>query len=418
MAGSGDAAPEAGLRPLPPVDSEAAIRRDKEVHELGLHTLATMPPQDMLRLLQDACRELQLHDAALLPAALRKMCRALAALPPMEAFVRDVCAVALSRGAPAGGGGAAAGGRRVPSTKLVLQTLKSWVAELRQLHNLQDFVCVLSDALRKRTLPGGVAAPGAYGEEEVGAGARGPLREISSAIEELVQQERRALIAIDSFKLADEHIGRQVRMDPADTLRHIVTHFGRLFGVTSTEGHVPKMNELHRYTNEQRNFQKVLKSMVGVEEARRPTICSRRCVVPSTWASPSVARCAHDAAPPQEPPPPPPSGASAPSAAAAPSAGAPPDAATASAPQGGPHSLPQYVAIAAELRKLTKAPSVLAIVPAVKELIQMLAKFKQSNTQMRGLIQQLCATLSLGSAEALIAERMQALAEAETAGEA
>ena len=89
-----------GLRPLPPVDSEAAIRRDKEVHELGLHTLATMPPQDMLRLLQDACRELQLHDAALLPAALRKMCRALAALPPMEAFVRDVCAVALSAARP------------------------------------------------------------------------------------------------------------------------------------------------------------------------------------------------------------------------------------------------------------------------------------------------------------------------------
>ena len=92
--------------------------------------------------------------------------------------------------------------------------------------------------------------------------------------------------------------------------------------------------------------------------------------------------------------------------------------AAAAADGAGPKTLPQYVAIAAELRKLVHAPSVLAVVPAVKELQQQLFTYKQSMGQMQVLIQQLCATLSIGSAEALIAERMQhALAAAPSAAE-
>ncbi len=54
-----------------------------------------------------------------------------------------------------------------------------------------------------------------------------------------------------------------------------------------------------------------------------------------------------------------------------------------------------------------------AVVPAVKSLQQQLYQCRQSNGQMAVLIEQLCSTLAVGSAEALIAERMQqALASA------
>jgi len=82
--------------------------------------LQALPAPTQLSLLQDCCRELQISDAMLLPSALRKMCRALAALPPMETFIRDVCALVLSHGAPEE---AAAG--KVASTQLVLGVLKT-----------------------------------------------------------------------------------------------------------------------------------------------------------------------------------------------------------------------------------------------------------------------------------------------------
>ena len=56
------------------------------------------------------------------------------------------------------------------------------------------------------------------------------------------------------------------------------------------------------------------------------------------------------------------------------------------------------------------APSVLAIVPRVKELQQSLLRYKQVSLQMQALIQELCTTLAVGSAEAMIAERIQVLA--------
>jgi len=55
----------------PVIDSGEAIRRDREVHALGLQTLRMMPQPTMVNLLQDCCRELQLTDAQLLPSALR-----------------------------------------------------------------------------------------------------------------------------------------------------------------------------------------------------------------------------------------------------------------------------------------------------------------------------------------------------------
>ena len=100
-------------------------------------------------ILQDSCLELQLRDATLLPGAIRKMCRALAALPPMEAFIRDVCALVLSRGSAA-----EVTGGRVPSTKTVLHILQAWAKELRQLQQMQDFVGELQPIILKLSAEG------------------------------------------------------------------------------------------------------------------------------------------------------------------------------------------------------------------------------------------------------------------------
>ena len=71
-------------------------------------------------------------------------------------------------------------------------------------------------------------------------------------------------------------------------------------------------------------------------------------------------------------------------------------------------TLPRYISIAAELRKLMRAPSVLDLVPAVKGMQQELDDFKRSNDKMGALVQELCGALGVGSAGELL-PKMQAL---------
>lgn len=380
-------------RPHPAIDSAESIRRDREVHALGLHALQAMPPPAMVQLLQDCCRELQLQDAQLLPPAVRKLCRALAALPPMEAFIRDVCAIALSRGAPS-----EAVSGRVPSTKVVLQVLQRWARELDELERLRDLVAVLSEALSRRALPDAMSSSAA--PRGTAAAALAP-RDMLDAVNDLVQQERKALRALDTFERADLHL----QLQPEDLLSKLCNHFGRLFSLKSTEGMLPKMNELFLFVNEQHNLLKVLRSMLGLEASA------------SSHALLSALRQALDLAGVQP-------GAQEDEQA---SAGTPVSAegavpassAVASSASGGgegagsgaARALPQYVAIAAELRQLMHAKSILGIVPSVKEMKQELAQHQRVNQQMRGLVTQLCTTLAAGSSEAALAQEIQGLVD-------
>ena len=381
----------------PVIDSAEAIRRDREVNALGLQTLRMMPQPTIVKLLQNCCRELQLTDAQLLPSALRKMCRALAALPPMEAFIREVCALALSRAAPT-----EAPSVRVPSTKAVLLVLQRWTHELGELEQLRDLVAVLSQALGKRTLPGGafgvvspLAAPGALE----------PLtpRDILRAVNDLVQQERKALRAIDTFERADLHL----HLQPEDLLSKLCTHFGRLFSLKSTEGMLPKMNELYLFVNEQHNLLKVLRSMLGLEmSASSHALLGALRQALDLAALPSDAdgtagEAAKDGS----------------STAKPPSAGASTEpSADTSTPAGAARALPQYVAIAAELRQLMHARSILHIIPAVKEMKQELTQHQRIHQQMQGLVTKLCKALAAGSAEAALAQEIQGLVSSPTAG--
>ena len=384
----------------PVIDSAEAIRRDREVNALGLQTLRMMPQPTIVKLLQNCCRELQLTDAQLLPSALRKMCRALAALPPMVAFIREVCALALSRAAPT-----EAPSVRVPSTKAVLLVLQRWAHELGELEQLRDLVAVLSQALGKRTLPGGafgvvspLAAPGALE----------PLtpRDILHAVNDLVQQERKALRAIDTFERADLHL----HLQPEDLLSKLCTHFGRLFSLKSTEGMLPKMNELYLFVNEQHNLLKVLRSMLGLEMsasshallgALRQALDLAALPSDADGTADGAAKAAKDGS----------------STAKPPSAGAATEpSANTSTPAGAARALPQYVAIAAELRQLMHARSILHIIPAVKEMKQELTQHQRIHQQMQGLVTKLCKALAAGSAEAALAQEIQGLVSSPTAG--
>ena len=388
----------------PVIDSAEAIRRDREVNALGLQTLRMMPQPTIVKVLQNCCRELQLTDAQLLPSALRKMCRALAALPPMEAFIREVCALALSRAAPT-----EAPSVRVPSTKAVLLVLQRWTHELGELEQLRDLVAVLSQALGKRTLPGGafgvvspLAAPGAA------PGALEPLtpRDILHAVNDLVQQERKALRAIDTFERADLHL----HLQPEDLLSKLCTHFGRLFSLKSTEGMLPKMNELYLFVNEQHNLLKVLRSMLGLEMsasshallgALRQALDLAALPSDADGTADGAAKAAKDGS----------------STAKPPSAGAATEpSANTSTPAGAARALPQYVAIAAELRQLMHARSILHIIPAVKEMKQELTQHQRIHQQMQGLVTKLCKALAAGSAEAALAQEIQGLVSSPTAG--
>ena len=128
--------------------------RDRELGELKLHSLQLLAPATMLRLLGDSCRELRLSDAAALAAALRKMSRALGALPKMEAFIHSVCALVLYEAPP---GAAAAPPAEGGVPEQVLATLRGWVASLRELRQLRGCVEELSADVRSRDLVAGEA---------------------------------------------------------------------------------------------------------------------------------------------------------------------------------------------------------------------------------------------------------------------
>ena len=72
------------------------------------------------------------------------------------------------------------------------------------------------------------------------------------------------------------------------------------------------------------------------------------------------------------------------------------------APTTEPHALPQYVAVAAELRRLLGVASLYDLAPATQRMIAEVKTHRETVPQMQALIQQLCHTLAVGNADALL----------------
>lgn len=67
-----------------PVDTRSAIARDKAVHKLGLRRLSALPHDTVVKLLQDACVEIQLSDPWQLASALHRMTAVVTSVPRLE----------------------------------------------------------------------------------------------------------------------------------------------------------------------------------------------------------------------------------------------------------------------------------------------------------------------------------------------
>ena len=376
----------------------AAIRRDRELHELGLQSVRALPADQMVTLIQDSCLELQLAEATQLPASLRKVRLALSALPKMEAFIRDVCALVLYESPP---GGARTDRPRAPGApQEVLEALRSWAVQLREWRSLQDFMLALSRQLRNRAAV-----------EDSGAGPIGvPLApsELLEAVRELVANEKRSLRAIDNFEQADLRVERNA--DAGELLAKLLKHFQKLFDVRDgTAGVLPKMNELYLRTHELTNFMQVLRTMLGLE----PTATIHTILSAARRMSERAAGTAG-------------AGGEGGEAAEATGGAAKEGGDAALGPDGsgeggkkdpvGADAMPQYVAITAELRKKLQASSVFDL-PAVTE--RLLAELRQHRTQlpqMKALVQQLCTTLAVADADELVPAVLQLQALSEHAG--
>jgi len=60
------------------------IDRDRDVHRLGLTKIENLPQPICVEILQDVCRALQIDDAALIVAAVKKICVAVARIPFLQ----------------------------------------------------------------------------------------------------------------------------------------------------------------------------------------------------------------------------------------------------------------------------------------------------------------------------------------------
>ena len=265
--------PAQALRGLPPATAVALLQARRRSALWPSFRCAPrrrtpphLPPPPPL---QDACLELRLKEAEQLPGALRKMSLALSALPKMEGFIREVCALVLYEG---GGGAppdpAAPAAPPAPhAPQEVVAALRRWAAQLREHRQLQDLTLVLSRQLRGRAsaaatsdgrpLPaptgggdGACLAPSELVHQAgplprsppaCGRGVRAPAVSPvppstphlprARQVRELIQHERQAQQALASYEQADLQLGA----GPDQLLAKMVTHFQRLFDVRGTQ---------------------------------------------------------------------------------------------------------------------------------------------------------------------------------------
>jgi hypothetical protein len=128
------------------MDTRELIRKDKAAHRLDLHRIGELPAQITAEILQDICTRLELNDVTLVVPTLNKLIRIVGAVPSLQKFVRDVCALVYSMndavGTVVAADPAVSGLDFKQPHKLlatVLPTLKEWEVRLRRTITLEQF---------------------------------------------------------------------------------------------------------------------------------------------------------------------------------------------------------------------------------------------------------------------------------------
>ncbi|KAK9820170.1 hypothetical protein WJX72_007055 [[Myrmecia] bisecta] len=235
--------------------SRERMRRDKELHRLGLACVERIPRDVLVDLVQDLCIALELADPTALPAAAHKLLRAVASLPRLERFVGEVCEAVFRRGhafIPA------AHANEDPSAvPAVIAAWLSQLAELRQAQEIQQAVVRLLQA-------------------RVGAVEGQPppqaASEMVAQVRHLVDQERHSLQAADTIAAAKDLLQAQ----PEVLLHRIVAHFQHLFDCRQLDGVLPAMNQVFVSYTEGRNFKRALSSLLGLPQDASLPACLQR----------------------------------------------------------------------------------------------------------------------------------------------
>ena len=245
-----DEAFDVGFRHLTTADK---IRRDRDVHRLGLHHIAGLSRDTLIKVLQDVCIHFEIRDVRNLPVALLRCIKVLAAIPELEKFVTDVCDVVLDDDS----------GRGVEASTNPMAVpiiLKDWKMQLSEKEMLSDMRGAVLEILRRR--------PG-RGENDDDAKRLEPeffgtTVAISKAISELVEHE--SLYMLLQSRLSDAEA--VLLANPEDFFVKVVKHFQLLFcpahADTGVDGIIPVMNHVHNSLAEVTNLLRWLRSVLGM----------------------------------------------------------------------------------------------------------------------------------------------------------
>ncbi|OQR97250.1 hypothetical protein ACHHYP_12345 [Achlya hypogyna] len=215
----------------------ALVQRDRLNATLGLNRLNALPRETAIEVVKETCRELGLSDAMLITLSVRKLCAVVAAVPRLEAFVKDVSACV---GEPLE--------RVVPR----LQAMRQELAEMAQLQAFRRDVLARL-AQRCRVLS-------AAGDNQAQDGGGVDLRRALATVDELVEFETHFLQEKEMYA----HALQNVESRPDVLVNKMVQHFRHLFGVKSMEGVFPKINEVYLFVNKMNAALEELKAVLGL----------------------------------------------------------------------------------------------------------------------------------------------------------
>jgi hypothetical protein len=243
---------------------------DRKAHKLGLDAvLPAAGRKELEGVVAEACAELELADPLALPAAIRAIKKAVASLPPLEAFVADVFDRLVVEDEAAQGGGALFDvavtrlNELLDNTEKLRESLSLWEGLCRALRWRQAMMPKeageLSEADCKVAVQLGIdepasvrSLPAEWGEDAV----RMAIREVASLVkfENISGANREALLAAEAART-----GRAPSVESA-----LLGECVKALGVTSFDGLLPAISAATRSAVEYRSFLRELGESIGL----------------------------------------------------------------------------------------------------------------------------------------------------------
>ena len=237
------------------MDTRELVRRDKDLHSLGLHGLEHLPKDIATNILQDLCRDLSLSDVALLRPTLKKMTAVVNSVPSMDRFIRSVIQTVSSVAQKVGSSHIK---EDTPHSRITVErvtaALKEWETLLEMYPYLDEFKRRVRDSLQRRC---------------EAAKPKDGSKTILAQLEDVVANETELMQSQDTYKATDEY----VRSHPEALSSKIIRHFMHLFDVAHMDGVLPRMSSLFQFEQEMKNNIKALRSTLGLDHRASVNQC-------------------------------------------------------------------------------------------------------------------------------------------------